>query len=73
MVIQYQLYSEIKAKSPLTRLVIVLRDPGEYNMTELIRLGLHGCLPLRLLPKQIVRAVELILDAGVLMSSTVWT
>jgi len=58
--------SETKAKSPLTRLVIVLRDPGEYNMTELIRLGLHGCLPLRLLPKQIVSAVELILDAGVL-------
>lgn len=35
-------------------------------MIELIHLGLHGCLPLRLLPKQIVRAVELILDAGVL-------
>ncbi len=58
--------SEAKARSPLTRLVIVLRDPGEYNMTELIHLGLHGCLPMRLLPKQIVSAVELIMDAGVL-------
>ena len=58
--------SEAKAKSPLTRLVIVLRDPGEYNMTELIHLGLHGCLPMRLLPKQLVSAVELIMDAGVL-------
>lgn len=58
--------SEIKTKSPFSRLVIVLRDPGQYNILELIRSGIQGCLPVRLLPKQMARAVELILDAGVL-------
>ncbi|HHY31315.1 MAG TPA: response regulator transcription factor [Syntrophaceticus sp.] len=35
-------------------------------MFELVRSGIKGCLPVRLLPKQIVYAVELIVDAGVL-------
>ena len=58
--------SKIKDKSPFSRLVIVLRNPSNYNMLELVRFGIKGCLPVRLLPKQIVHAVELIVDAGVL-------
>jgi DNA-binding NarL/FixJ family response regulator len=58
--------SEINVKSPLSRLVIVLRDPGKYDMQGLVDSGIRGCLPVRLLPQQIVRAVELIVDAGVL-------
>lgn len=58
--------SEIKTKSPFSRLVIILREPGQYNMVELVNSGIHGVLPARLLPKQIASAVELILDAGVL-------
>jgi len=58
--------SEINIKSPFSQLVIILRDPGKYDMQGLIDSGIRGCLPVRLLPQQIVRAVELIVDAGVL-------
>lgn len=58
--------SKINNISPFSMFVIILRDPSEYDMFELIRFGIKGCLPARLLPRQIVRAVELIVDAGVL-------
>ncbi|CEO88296.1 response regulator transcription factor [Syntrophaceticus schinkii] len=58
--------SGINVKSPFSQLVIILHDPSNYDMFELVRSGIKGCLPVRLLPKQIVYAVELIVDAGVL-------
>ncbi len=58
--------SELSRKSPFSRLVIVMRDPSKFDMHELVRAGIKGCLPFRLLPKQIVNAVDLILDAGIL-------
>ena len=58
--------SKINVKSPFSRLVVVMRNPSKYDMFELVSSGIRGCLPVRLLPKQIVHAVELIVDAGVL-------
>lgn len=58
--------SEIRAKTPFSLLVIMVRDPGEHNLLELVEAGVRGCLPLRLLPGQIVNAVELIVVAGML-------
>jgi len=57
---------EIKDKSPLSLTVIMVHDPREYNLQELVEAGMRGCLPLRLLPMQVVSAVELIVAAGVL-------
>ena len=58
--------TKISVNSPFSLIVIILRNPIEYDMSELVRSGIKGCLPVRLLPKQIVHAVELIVDAGVL-------
>lgn len=58
--------AEICAKSSFSRLVVVMRDPRKYDMYELIRSGIAGCLPLRLLPQEIVYAVKLIVEYGVL-------
>lgn len=57
---------ELKDKSPFSLTVTMVRDPGEYDLLELVKAGVKGCLPLRLLPMQIVNAVELIVAAGML-------
>lgn len=58
--------TQLREKAPFSLTVMMMRDPGEYDLMELLRKGVRGCLPLRLLPGQIVNAVELIVVAGVL-------
>ncbi|MDN5366381.1 MAG: two-component system, NarL family, nitrate/nitrite response regulator NarL [Thermacetogenium sp.] len=58
--------TRLREKAPFSLTVMMVRDPGEYDLMELLRKGVRGCLPLRLLPAQIVNAVELIVVAGVL-------
>ena len=57
---------ELKANCPVLLQVAIVDDPGRFDMSELINSGVRGCLPLRLLPWQIVNAVELIVVAGLL-------
>lgn len=52
--------------SPFVIPVIVVDDPSKINLIELLRAGIRGCLPSRVLPRQIIRAMELITLAGVL-------
>jgi len=46
--------------------IIVVDNPNLCNITHLLRFGIKGCLPSRLLPIQIVHAVELTVHAGLL-------
>jgi DNA-binding NarL/FixJ family response regulator len=58
--------ADICAKNPFSRLVVVVRDPSEFDMYELIRSGISGCLPFRLLSQEIVYAIKLVVEYGVL-------
>lgn len=57
---------ELQAKSPFTLPILLLDDPRKIDLFKLLRLGLRGCLPIRLLPRQIVMAVELVIKSGIL-------
>ncbi|HWP97039.1 MAG TPA: response regulator transcription factor [Syntrophomonadaceae bacterium] len=57
---------ELRANCPMLLQVAIVDDPGRFDMFELINSGVRGCLPLRILPRQIVNAVELIVIAGLL-------
>lgn len=46
--------------------IIIVDNPNLCNITHLLRYGIKGCLPARLLPIQIVHAVELTVHAGLL-------
>jgi len=46
--------------------ILVVDNPNCWNITQLLRYGIKGCLPARLLPIQIVHAVELTVHAGLL-------
>ena len=54
----------LKKKCPFLLPVLIV---NEYvgDTFELMKMGIFGCLPLRLFPRQIVNAVELIATAGV--------
>jgi len=58
--------TELKACCPFTVTVVMVGNPNRFNLLELVRTGVMGCLPLRLLPQQIVSAVELVVGAGLL-------
>lgn len=58
--------AELKSKCPFTVPVIIVADPRGIDFVKLVKVGTRGCLPLRLLPRQIVAIVELIMLAGVL-------
>lgn len=58
--------NDLQLKCPFILPVILVDDPKKLELLELIRVGVRGCLPLRLLPRQIVQAVELIVKAGML-------
>ncbi|MEW6447754.1 MAG: response regulator transcription factor [Bacillota bacterium] len=58
--------NELRLKCPFILPVILVDDPKRLELIELLRAGVRGCLPLRLLPRQIVQAVELIVKAGML-------
>lgn len=46
--------------------IIIVDNPNLYDITSLLISGIKGCLPSRLLPVQIVSAVELTVHAGLL-------
>ncbi len=52
--------------SPFVLPVILVDDPKRVNLMELLRVGVRGCLPTRLFPRQIVQSLELIVLAGML-------
>lgn len=52
--------------SPFVIPVILVDDPKRIDMLELLYAGVRGCLPTRLLPRQIIKAMELIVVAGML-------
>lgn len=58
--------ADLKLECPFSLVVVMVEDPKQFDVIELIRAGVRGCLPLRLLPRQIVQAVELIVKAGML-------
>ncbi|MEW6572122.1 MAG: response regulator transcription factor [Bacillota bacterium] len=58
--------NELQLKCPFILPVILVDDPNKFELLELLRAGVRGCLPLRLLPRQIVQAVELIVKAGMI-------
>lgn len=57
---------DLKNKCPMLLPVAIVDDPDQYDIIELINQGIRGVLPFRLLPRQIVNAVELITVAGLL-------
>jgi DNA-binding NarL/FixJ family response regulator len=57
---------ELKNRCPMLLPVAVVDDPDQYDIMEAINQGVRGVLPFRLLPRQIVNAVELITVAGLL-------
>lgn len=60
------LLHELKQRCPFTLPVLMVRDPARVDLMGLLRAGVRGCIPLRLLPRQIIQALELIVMAGML-------
>lgn len=60
------LLAELKGNCPMILQVAIVDDPGHFDMMDFINWGVRGCVPMRLLPRQIVNAVELIVVAGLL-------
>jgi DNA-binding NarL/FixJ family response regulator len=60
------LLTDLKSNCPMLMQVAILDDPSRFNIMDFINCGVHGCLPMRLLPRQIVNAVELIVVCGLL-------
>ncbi|MEN6351710.1 MAG: response regulator transcription factor [Syntrophomonas sp.] len=58
--------NELKNRCPMLLPVVIVDDPDQYDIMESINQGVRGVLPFRLLPRQIVNAVELITVAGLL-------
>ena len=46
--------------------IIIVDNPNLFNISYLLRSGIKGCLPSRLLPIHIVHAIELTVHAGLL-------
>ncbi|MEW6183950.1 MAG: response regulator transcription factor [Bacillota bacterium] len=61
-----QVIKRLLSECPFTLPVILVNDPNNYNLLELVKAGIRGCLPLRLRPQQIVVMVEIIVSAGML-------
>jgi len=59
--------AELGGKCPHTIQVVIVNNPEQVDMPELLRLGIWGILPKRLLPRQVVQATELIVRAGLLL------
>lgn len=57
---------EMCLNSPFVIPVIIVDDPNRINLIELLGAGVRGCLPTRLLPRQMIKAMELIIVAGIL-------
>ncbi len=50
---------------PMLQTVIIVEHPADYDLINILDCGIRGCLPMRLMPRQIVKAVELIVTAGI--------
>lgn len=61
-----EMIEELKEASPYCIAVIIVDNPDYFNIPELISSGIMGCLPIRLRPRQLVAAVELIVSAGII-------
>lgn len=57
---------EVINECPQVMLVLVVDDPNRFDIMRLMQIGVRGCLPVRLLPRQIVNAVESIVIAGII-------
>ncbi len=60
----HEIISELLDRCPLTLPIIILDNPNEYDILDLLRIGVRGCLPARLFPGQIANAVNLIVTGG---------
>lgn len=58
--------ADINGHCPFTLLIVLVEDPGHIDLKELIKYGVRACLPLRLFPRQILHAVELTAEAGIM-------
>lgn len=61
-----QVLQELRQKCPFTLPVLMVQDPAKVDLMGLVRAGVRGCIPLRLLPRQIIQALDLIVMAGML-------
>ncbi len=59
-----EVISALLERCPSTLPIIILDNPNEYDILDLLRVGIRGCLPARLFPSQIVSAVNLIVTGG---------
>ena len=57
---------ELKNQCPFIVPIAVVKDPSHLKLLQLIEDGIGGCLPLRLRPRQIVAAVDLMIEGGLL-------
>ena len=57
---------ELSLHCPSSCPIIISDHPERIDLTTAIRLGIRACLPVRLLPAQIVAAVELSIGAGLM-------
>lgn len=57
---------ELKSQCPYLLPIMIVEDPNLFSILDLVNVGVRGCLPLRMLPRQIANAVELIVVAGIL-------
>lgn len=56
---------DLPEQCPQTNLVLVMEDPNQHDLFGLMEKGVCGCLPARLLPRQVVHIVEMIVIGGV--------
>jgi DNA-binding NarL/FixJ family response regulator len=54
----FLMIEQIGNSLPFIKTVVITKHPDKLDMAELLRLGVRGCLPATLLPKQIVTVVE---------------
>jgi len=58
--------ASLRDRCPFTLPIVLVNDPNDVDIISLITAGARACLPTRLLPPQIVMAVSLIVEAGII-------
>ncbi len=59
------LLKDLTKHCPMLQTVIIVDNPSEYDILTILDCGIRGFLPMRILPRQIVKTVELIVTAGI--------